>query len=70
MIKQFMHYAGVLLWLCIPVLGAAQNSVLSEGNWYKLAVSQTGVYKITYNDLLGWGINPAEINPQNVAIYG
>ena len=65
-----MHYAGVLLWLCIPVLGAAQNSVLSEGNWYKLAVSQTGVYKITYNDLLGWGINPAEINPQNVAIYG
>lgn len=46
------------------------ESVLSGGNWYKFAVSETGVYKITYNDLVDAGINPASINPQHIRLYG
>jgi hypothetical protein len=46
------------------------NSVLSSGSWYKLAVSTTGVYKITYQNLSDWGINPATIDPRNARIYG
>lgn len=44
----------------------AANSVLSQGNWYKIKVPATGVYKLTYEELQKMGIS----NPQNVKIYG
>ena len=48
----------------------ASNSVLASGNWYKFYVSSTGIFKITYNDLIGLGVNVQNINIQNVRIYG
>jgi hypothetical protein len=68
--KQFMHFAGMIIWIFLPFMGIAQNSVLSEGTWYKLSVSETGIYKITYNDLLNWGIDPGSVVPENISIYG
>lgn len=47
-----------------------QNSVLSSGNWYKIAVKSQGVYKIDYNFLKNLGIDVAQINPKNIKIYG
>lgn len=44
----------------------AANSVLSQGNWYKIKVPATGVYKLTYEELAKMGLS----NPQNVKIYG
>ncbi len=46
------------------------NSVLNEGEWYKIKVKQSGIYKISYNDLIDYGINPAIIDPRNLRIYG
>ncbi len=46
------------------------NSILATGNWYKIAVSERGVYKIDYNFLQSLGINPATINPNNIRLYG
>lgn len=43
-----------------------QNSVLSQGKWYKIKIPETGVYKLTYKDLKKLGLS----NPQNVKIYG
>jgi len=48
----------------------ASNSVLSQGNWYKLAVAQTGIYRITYNDLVAMGIDPSALNPAKIGIFG
>lgn len=48
----------------------AQNSVLSSGNWHKLAVDRTGIHKITYDDLKNFGIPVSQINPKNIRIYG
>jgi len=48
----------------------AANSVLSQGNWYKLAVTQTGIYQLGYNDLLAMGISPATLNPAKIGIFG
>ncbi len=48
----------------------AENSVLATGDWYKLKITQTGIYKITYNDLVSYGIDPASIDPHNIKIYG
>ena len=47
-----------------------QNSVLSSGNWYKVAVQFTGVHKITYDELSSMGLNPSSIDPGNLAVYG
>ncbi len=46
------------------------NSVLSTGNWYKIAVNETGIYKLTYTDLVNIGIDVNSINPKNIRIYG
>ena len=48
----------------------ASNSVLSKGSWFKISVKNDGIYKITYNDLLQYGIDPNSIDPRNIRIYG
>ena len=46
------------------------NSVLSSGIFYKIGVTNTGVYEINYEFLLSNGIDPSIINPKNISIYG
>jgi len=46
------------------------TSVLANGNIYKMCLSETGVYKITHEDLVSLGINVNSINPQHIRIYG
>lgn len=53
-----------------PSRSYRQNSVLASGNWYKVSVVATGVYKITYSDLQSMGMNPSAIDPRNIAVYG
>jgi len=50
----------------------ATSSVLSPGSgeWYKIGVSSSGVYKIDYNFLKSMGINPDTVNPLQINIYG
>ena len=42
------------------------NSILSTGEWKKISVVESGVYKITYNQISNWGLD----NPENIRIYG
>ena len=44
----------------------ADNSILQSGTFVKIQVSQTGIYKLTYEDLVSMGIP----NPTNVRIFG
>lgn len=48
----------------------AGHSVLATGQWYKIGVKQTGVYKISYADLQQMGIDVASIDPDKVQLYG
>ncbi len=43
---------------------------LSSGNFYKIKVDKSGVFKITTQFLKDIGINPASVNPKNFRIYG
>lgn len=52
------------------VFSYANNSVLENGTWYKIAVTSSGVYKITHAFLKNLGINMSTINPQDIRIYG
>ena len=47
-----------------------ENSVLYSGDWYKIRVSKSGIYKITYSELINMGINATSIDPRNIRIYG
>jgi hypothetical protein len=48
----------------------AENSVLSNGEWIKIRVSESGIYKIGYNDLVSYGLNPATIDPHTIQLFG
>ncbi|MGE5449600.1 MAG: type IX secretion system sortase PorU [Bacteroidales bacterium] len=43
-----------------------QESVLNTGKWTKIKVKNKGIYKITFDQLKGWGYP----NPENVVLYG
>ncbi len=43
----------------------APNSVLRSGHWVKIRVSESGVCRITYDELVSMGLTPA-----NVRVYG
>ncbi|MBN1253225.1 MAG: type IX secretion system sortase PorU [Bacteroidales bacterium] len=42
------------------------NSVLKSGKWVKIKIKESGIYKITFDELTNLGIN----NPENVRIFG
>jgi len=50
----------------------ATESVLrpGSGQWYKISVTQDGIYKIDRSFLSSMGINVANLNPQHINIYG
>lgn len=43
---------------------------LASGNFYKIKVDKSGIFKITTQFLKDNGINPASVNPKNFRIYG
>ncbi len=46
------------------------QSVLSSGRWFKIKVSEDGVYKISYSDLSAMGMDLSSIDPKKLRIYG
>ena len=52
-----------------PVLKSITTSVLSAGNWYKIGVTGTGIYKISKQFLASMGMNTS-FDPRNLRVYG
>ncbi len=48
----------------------APHSVLQSGNWYKVAVPNDGIYKITPQLLQSLGMDVSTLDPQNIRVYG
>jgi len=46
------------------------NSVLQSGDFYKIEVKETGIYKLDKNILQNAGINTSGLNPKTIKIYG
>lgn len=49
---------------------AASNSVLASGKWYKIGLTQQGVYKIDKSILEKLGVDISAVDPRNIKIYG
>ena len=52
------------------VLKKEINSIFKTGLWHKISTNKNGVYKITYQNLLDFGIDVNNIDPRNIRIYG
>lgn len=50
--------------------GGTTENPLKTGNFYKIKIDKSGVFKITTKFLRDNGINPSSINPKNFRIYG
>ena len=48
----------------------ANTSVLSTGNWYKIAITKEGVYKIDLAFLSRLGINTSQISTSSIQLFG
>lgn len=47
-----------------------ENSVLAEGEWYKISITNDGVYRIDKTFLETLGVDAASLNPNQLNIYG
>ena len=48
----------------------ASHSVLQTGKWYKIAIANDGIYKMSYSFLQSIGLDMSTLNPENIRIYG
>ncbi len=48
----------------------ADNSVLATGDWFKISVTETGVYKLTYEDLTQMGMDFTGVASSQIGMYG
>lgn len=46
------------------------NSVLKDGNWYKISVDEDGVYSLSYSDLQSLGVNVTNLDVNSIRLYG
>jgi len=47
-----------------------KNSALNTGTWYKISVNNTGLHKVTYNDLKNLGIPMSGLRSSSIALFG
>lgn len=48
----------------------AANSVLRTGEWFKVGVAESGIYKLDKTALSRLGLNVAGVNPANIRLFG
>lgn len=58
-----------LLFLLISLSLHAQKSVLKEGDWIRIAVNESGVYKINQAFFNKNGINTNSLDPQKISVF-
>lgn len=50
--------------------GKKVDSKLKDGNWYRIKVDASGLYKVDFNFLKDHGIDPASLDGKKIGIYG
>ncbi|MCQ2336217.1 MAG: type IX secretion system sortase PorU [Paludibacteraceae bacterium] len=67
--RKYISYIFFVLYCSLSWAGVqkyADNSVLSQGKWYKIGVQTSGLYKLSYSDIKNMGIG----DPAGVRVYG
>lgn len=62
--------AGLGLWAQNPDgKRYADYSVLSSGQWFKVGIDATGIYRLTYSDLSSLGMDVDHLDPRHIRVY-
>ena len=74
MFKNIALLASLFVGMCCGVYASdgsryVPNSVLSTGNWYKIGISESGIYKLSYSDLSSMGMDVDHIDPTHLRVY-
>lgn len=81
MMKLMMKYVtrvavGLVLLMCCTLTSSAldgnfyaENSKLASGKWVKIAVTESGIYQITADDIRSWGLG-SDLSQIHVFGYG
>jgi len=48
----------------------ASHSVLAKGNWYKIQLNKTGIYKLSYADIKAMGVDMSAVTPSKIRLFG
>lgn len=48
----------------------ANHSVLSQGDWYKVRISKTGIYKVTASEMSSMGFSLNNLQLSSIRLYG
>jgi hypothetical protein len=46
------------------------QSVMASGDWYKVGITESGMYRLNSSDLIALGINVDALDPSTIKIYG
>lgn len=68
-----LYRALILLSISININAQSlpkENSVLSSGKWFKIAVTQNGIYSISPQDLINLGYSQTPIPFSSISIFG
>ncbi len=73
--EKILTVSGRIQEQNIPIVRAKSfksNSVLSSGSgeWYRIGVSKSGLFKIDYNFLNNNGVNTSGLNSSQISLYG
>ena len=60
----------LLIFLIKCYQSFASGSVLAQGEWLKMGIVNTGIYKLDYNFFKSNGVNPDNLDPSTIQIYG
>ncbi len=50
--------------------GFSSTSVLADGTWYKVGVTESGMYRLTYDFLRSMGMDLSTINSTAISVFG
>jgi hypothetical protein len=72
---MFRKYNLIFIIFLLPLYTLAglphkNVSVLAHGNWYKLAVVNSGIHRITFQDLESLGIDMTTLDPAKIRLFG
>lgn len=67
--RYIFNFTIVFLIFSYPSI-YAQNSLLADGQIFKLEIQESGIHKIDAEFLRQLGLSPSSINPQHISILG
>ena len=65
-------FRQLFLFICLGacLLSVQGQSVLATGNWYKVGITKSGVYKLDRTFLSNLGLPVSSLDPRTLKVYG